>query len=86
VTPQSAQALLKSLEDGGWITRTKDRVNNRILTASLTKDGEKLLLTVEKVAKVIEAKLWRGVEEDSIVALNGVLEECLANLEPEADI
>src|SRR5271168_5453959 len=36
VAPQSAQALLKSLEDGGWITRTKDRVNDRILIAQLT--------------------------------------------------
>jgi hypothetical protein len=33
---------------------------------------------------VIEGKLWRGVAESSIEALNGVLEQCLANLEPEA--
>src|SRR6202045_3818011 len=31
VTPQSAQALLKSLEGGGWILRTKNPVNERIL-------------------------------------------------------
>ena len=86
VTPQSAQSLLAGLEKDGWIVRSKDRVNDRILTASLTKDGEKLLLTAEKTAKVIERKLWRGVAENSIVALNGVLEQCLANLEPEADI
>ena len=43
VTPQSAQALLKNLEDGGWITRTKDRVNDRILIAQLTPSGVKLL-------------------------------------------
>ena len=85
VTPQSAQALLKGLEDGGWITRTKDRVNDRILTASLTKNGEKLLLTAQRTAKVIERKLWRGVAESSVEALNGVLEQCLANLEPEPD-
>lgn len=85
VTPQSAQALLKSLEKGGWITRTKHRVNDRILTASLTKDGEKLLLTAEKTAKVIERKLWRGVAESSVEALNKVLEQCLANLGPEPD-
>ena len=36
VTPQSAQALLKSLEDGGWIRREKDQVNERILIARLT--------------------------------------------------
>src|SRR5580704_18612815 len=35
MTPQSAQALLKGLEDGGWVIRTKDRENDRILTAQL---------------------------------------------------
>jgi MarR family transcriptional regulator, organic hydroperoxide resistance regulator len=85
VTPQSAQALLKSLEDGGWITRTKNRGNDRILAVRLTSDGKKLLLTAEKAAKVIEGKLWQDVAESSIKALNGVLEQCLTNLEPEPD-
>jgi len=85
VTPQSAQALLKGLEDDGWIVRSKDRVNDRILTAALTKAGEKLLLTAEKTAKVIEKKLWRGVSDSSVAALNGTLEQCLANLEPESN-
>src|ERR1700712_4092720 len=43
VTPQSAQALLKSLEDGAWITRTKDPENERILIARLTPSGMELL-------------------------------------------
>src|ERR1700744_4110012 len=77
VTPQSAQALLKGLEDDGWIVRSKDRVNDRILTAVLTEAGEKLLLTAEKTEKVIEKKLWRGVSDSSVAALNGVLEQCL---------
>jgi DNA-binding MarR family transcriptional regulator len=85
VTPQSAQALLKSLEDGGWITRTKDRGNDRILAVRLTPDGKELLLTAEKAAKVIEGKLWRGVAASSIEALNRVLEQCLANLEREPE-
>src|ERR1700738_5392867 len=42
VTPQSAQALLKSLEDGGWILRTKDRVNDRIFVEPLTPSGREL--------------------------------------------
>jgi MarR family transcriptional regulator, organic hydroperoxide resistance regulator len=85
VTPQSAQSLLAGLEKGGWIVRTRDRGNDRILAARLTPEGEKLLLTAEKVAKVIEGKLWRGVPESSIKALNEVLEHCLANLGPESD-
>jgi MarR family transcriptional regulator, organic hydroperoxide resistance regulator len=83
VTPQSAQALLKGLEDGGWITRTKDRVNDRILIAELTPSGEELLQTAEKLARVIEKRLWRGVEREAVEALNEVLTRCLENLEDD---
>jgi MarR family transcriptional regulator, organic hydroperoxide resistance regulator len=84
VTPQSAQALLKGLENDGWITRTKDRVNDRILIAQLTPNGEELLQTAEKLARVIEKRLWRGVELEAVEALNGVLAQCLENLEDDA--
>jgi MarR family transcriptional regulator, organic hydroperoxide resistance regulator len=81
VTAQSAQALLKSLEDGEWIVRSKDRVNERILIARLTPSGEKLLETAEKLVRVIEKKLWRGVPKGDLEALNKTLERCLGNLE-----
>ncbi len=84
VTPQSAQALLKSLEDGGWIVRTKDAVNDRILIAKLTPSGVKLLETGEKLARVIEKKLWQGIPDGAVEALNRTLERCLANLEGSA--
>ena len=84
VTPQSAQALLKGLENDGWITRTKDRVNDRILIAQLTPSGEELLQTAEKLARVIEKRLWRGVPVEAVEALNGVLAQCLENLEDDA--
>jgi DNA-binding MarR family transcriptional regulator len=86
VTPQSAQALLKQLEEDGWIRRVKDRVNDRILVSELTVSGEKLLRGAEKAAKIIEARLWRGVSEGSVDMLNAVLEQCLANLEPMDDL
>jgi DNA-binding MarR family transcriptional regulator len=85
VTPQSVQSLLAGLKRDGWIVRSKGRGNDRILAARLTAEGEELLLSAEKMVKAIEGKLWRGVAEDSIEALNGVLEKCLANLEPESD-
>ena len=81
VTPQSAQALLKSLEVGGWIVRSKGRVNERILIAKLTPSGEELLETAEKLLRVIEKKLWRGIHEEDVEALNRTLERCLGNLE-----
>jgi MarR family transcriptional regulator, organic hydroperoxide resistance regulator len=81
VTPQSAQALLKGLEDGGWITRTKDKGNDRILAAKLTPSGEALLETAEKLARVIEKKVWHGVSVEAVEALNAVLAQCMGNLE-----
>ncbi|WP_353068602.1 MarR family transcriptional regulator [Tunturibacter empetritectus] len=85
VTPQSAQSLLTGLARDGWIVRNKGRGNDRILAARLTAEGEELLQEAEKMVKVIEGKLWRGVAESSIEALNGVLEQCLANLGPESE-
>ena len=84
VTPQSAQALLKGLEDGGWITRTKDSVNDRILIAQLTPSGVELLDTAEKLARVIEKRLWRGVPDSGVKALNTTLMRCLGNLDEDA--
>jgi MarR family transcriptional regulator, organic hydroperoxide resistance regulator len=83
VTPQSAQSLLKGLEDGGWIVRVKDSVNDRILVAQLTQSGEALLETAEKAARVIEKRVWKGVSDDAVGALNEVLQQCLGNLESE---
>ena len=84
VTPQSAQSLLKGLEAGGWIVRVKDRVNDRILVAQLTRSGDELLETAEKAARVIEKRVWKGVSDEAVGSLNGVLEQCLGNLESES--
>jgi DNA-binding MarR family transcriptional regulator len=84
VTPQSAQAILTSLEDGGWIIRAKDSVNDRILIARLTPSGEELLETAEKAARVIENKVWLGVPDKSVEKLNAVLTQCLGNLDGDA--
>jgi MarR family transcriptional regulator, organic hydroperoxide resistance regulator len=83
VTPQSAQSLLRSLEEGGWITRAKDGVNDRILVAQLTDAGREMLATAEKAARVIENKVWKGVSDNGVESLNKVLAQCLGNLESE---
>ncbi|MCU1253334.1 MAG: regulatory protein MarR [Edaphobacter sp.] len=81
MTPQSAQALLKSLEHGGWITRAKDPENERILIARLTPSGMELLETAERLARVIETRLWQGVPDSGVEVLNKTLMRCLANLD-----
>ena len=41
VTPQTAQELILKAEEGGWIVRGKDSVNERIVTAALTRRGRR---------------------------------------------
>ncbi|HMH13048.1 MAG TPA: MarR family transcriptional regulator [Edaphobacter sp.] len=84
VTPQSAQSLLQGLEEGGWIVRVKDKVNDRIRVAQLTQTGETLLETAEKAARIIENRVWKGVSDEAVGSLNRLLEQCLGNLELES--
>jgi MarR family transcriptional regulator, organic hydroperoxide resistance regulator len=80
VTPQSAQALLEKAEESGWITRNKDSVNERIVTASLTPAGEKLLKVAERSIRSLEAKTWKDVSPQTLKKLVKVFERCLENL------
>lgn len=80
VTPQTAQALIERAERAGWIVRGKDPVNERILTASLTPTGEKLLNTADRILRSIEAKLWKDIAPRELKRLATLLESCLHNI------
>ena len=80
ITPQTMQALLKHLEDGGFIVRGKDAGNDRIVTASITAAGERLALVVEKKSLALQGELWQGVSDRELSRLNALMCRCLANL------
>jgi DNA-binding MarR family transcriptional regulator len=80
VTPQSAQSLLKHLEDGGLIVRGKDPVNDRIVTMSITDAGERLAQSVESNTQPLQRELWRGITDLELEQLNVLLKKCLENL------
>jgi DNA-binding MarR family transcriptional regulator len=83
ITPQTAQSLLKHLEDGGLVVRGKDPVNDRIVTMSITDTGERLAQSVESSTQPLRRELWRGITDRELEQLNGLLERCLANLGSE---
>jgi DNA-binding MarR family transcriptional regulator len=83
VTPQTAQSLIQKAEKAGWITRGKDDVNERIVTASLTPAGAKLLKIADRFIRNIEAKVWKDVSPRTLGNLISVLERCLQNLGPK---
>ena len=80
VTPQSAQSLIQKAEADGWIIRAKDKLNDRILTASLTPAGEEMLKTAERVVQIVEERLWHGVSPATLAQMSEVFERCLTNL------
>jgi MarR family transcriptional regulator, organic hydroperoxide resistance regulator len=80
VTPQTVQALLKHLEDGGFIVRGKDPVNDRIVTAHVTPAGERLAQSVEKIGQVMQEHLWQGISDRELKRLNDLLARCLENV------
>jgi len=84
VTPQSAQALIKHLESGGFIVRAKDSVNDRIITARITPLGERLLGVAEKAATEVQEKLWTGISNSEVEKLTELLKKCLRNIGDEA--
>jgi DNA-binding MarR family transcriptional regulator len=83
VTPQTMQALIQKAEKDGWIERHKDKGNDRVLAASLTPAGERLLRHAEAIVMRIEQKLWVGVSKKEIATLAEVLERCLGNIAEE---
>jgi DNA-binding MarR family transcriptional regulator len=84
VTPQTAQALLKSLESRAFITRGKDEVNDRIVTAKITPSGERLLRAAEKTSLKLQEQIWQGISDSEVDSLNSVLTRCLENIDKAA--
>jgi DNA-binding MarR family transcriptional regulator len=83
ITPQTAQALIQRAEEDGWIVRGKDMTNERIVTASLTPSGEKLLKTADRLLEKIEDRMWVGFSEAEINGLNTLLQRSLENITPK---
>jgi MarR family transcriptional regulator, organic hydroperoxide resistance regulator len=83
MTPQSMQSLIQRTEAGGWIERRKGKGNERVLAASLTAAGEALLRDAEAAVQRIEKRVWAGIPGGEIAGMVGLLERCLANIDPE---
>ncbi len=84
VTPQSMQALITMVEASGWIVRSRHPENERILLATLTPQGEKILSRARRAVHVIESRMLKDIPPAEVCKLEGLLEECSANLEPDS--
>ena len=81
VTPQTIQTMLARSEGEGWVQRGRDGENDRLVMWSLTVAGDGLLQEAEVAFNALQKRLWRGFTAKSLHELNGVLAQCLANLD-----
>jgi DNA-binding MarR family transcriptional regulator len=56
-------------------------VNDRIVTARITPEGELLAQAVEKNSRGLQQKLWEGISDAEMKGLIVLLDRCLKNLD-----
>ena len=81
VTPQTTQVLLRGIERNGWIRRAKHPENERILLATLTPSGKRILARSRTAVGQIYAQMLDGLAAKDVRALESLLSQCAANLE-----
>jgi len=81
VTPQSAQAMMVRAVKHGWVVRGKSAENDRVVTARLTPEGERLLAFADGVLERLEAEVWSGIAMSELRVMNEILERGLLHLE-----
>lgn len=74
VTPQTLQAMMTRAVREGWILRERSESNQRILTASLTSKGRRLLDRGEQFVRRIEEQMWKDVSPKTLNAVAEMLE------------
>ncbi len=77
VSPQAANALVKSMEHSGWIKRCPDPDHGRIIHISLTKEGEDLLDECNKVISKLERQILKDLSDQQISDLHFQLRSAL---------
>jgi DNA-binding MarR family transcriptional regulator len=86
VTPQTTQVLLRGIEANGWIERRQHPENSRILLATLTPAGKRLLGRSRTAVGKIYARMLQGLSAKEVRELEELLGRCEANLGPSRSV
>lgn len=78
----SMTLLVSRLESHGWVTRTQDAVDRRVVNVAITPEGEELLARFRRQRGAVLAERVAGLAPDERVALAAVLPVLDKLLEP----
>jgi DNA-binding MarR family transcriptional regulator len=81
VTPQTTQVLLRGVEDNAWILRKKHPENERILLATLSPAGKRILARSRAAVSEVYSQMMEGLPAKEVHILETLLSYCVANLE-----
>jgi DNA-binding MarR family transcriptional regulator len=85
ITPQSMQASVTRAERVGWIRRTPSPQNRRVLTASLTAEGRRVLERGMVLWSAIGSEMWADTTLSEMEAVNALLLRAVDRLQPQLD-
>lgn len=66
--------LLDRLETQGWATRARDASDRRVVLASITDDGRRLLTQLEKPVNALHAEQLKSLGPDTLPLLREMLQ------------
>jgi DNA-binding MarR family transcriptional regulator len=86
VTAQTMNMILRRLEKDGDIERRPFPGNARADSWFITKTGQTRLNLATQVAQGVRARMYSNLAPKDIEQLRGLLERCIAGLEPETEV
>jgi DNA-binding MarR family transcriptional regulator len=78
ITPQSMNEVIATLEHKGYLRRTENPENRRILQVALTREGRRLLGSCDKVVDLAEATFFSVLKPKKLAEFRAALEQLLA--------
>jgi DNA-binding MarR family transcriptional regulator len=80
IRPQSANQTVAELERLGYLERTADELNHRILRMNLTDRGRAVLGACDRGVDELEELMFDGISDVEVADLQEVLGRCIRNL------
>lgn len=80
ITPQAMGQVLSNLEEAGWLIRSEDPANRRVLQVNLTKEGHELLKTCDAIVRKIEKEAFEEIDPETLACMRSGLEWLVARI------